>query len=134
VPNLGNVNFLGGTTIGILFNGTDTYTITQAGVYVLHCILNISAESLPDNTFVVLLNEGTGTEAETAPSSNSGTSGQISVVRVGIYSVGDTISIRNHAPNRVPPPGSDSVELVEADGILGSAGHFSLYRIADGAV
>lgn len=91
IPNLGNVNFSGGTTIGIPFNGTDTYSITQAGAYVQHCILNISAESLPDNIFVVLLKEDTETEAETAPSSNSGTSGQISVVCVGIYSVGDTI-------------------------------------------
>ncbi|MFJ7732102.1 hypothetical protein ACIQXF_09425 [Lysinibacillus sp. NPDC097231] len=107
---------------GIDFNGTDTFIITGAGLYSLDVVLNFAVGTPAQSYFGVSINGG----ALVAPSSNANTVGQISVIRVNLQSVGETIRIVNGSPN--------SVTIAETTGVIGSAGHISLYRFADEAM
>lgn len=109
------------STSGVTFNGTDTFTITREGLYYLDVTLNI-VSTTANSTFGISINGGD----IVAPSSNASTTGQISVIRVGNYSVNDTIRIVSKSPN--------SVDLKNGTSVLGSAGHLALFRFADARI
>ena len=112
---------LGTTTFsGITFNGTDTLTIIEAGLYMLNVVLNFATGTVANSGFRVLLNG-----LPVAPIANADTVGQCTVIRVAMYSTGDTISIQNFAPNSVT-----IVDSISAGN--GSAGHITFFRFADG--
>ncbi len=104
---------------GIDYNGVDLFTITNPGVYLLLCTLSFNPGTPVGTSFAIQLNG-----ASVAPACNTGTDGQISLVRTGIYAVGDTIRIVNQSANAVTLQHGNTASLSDA-------GHFCLIRIAD---
>ncbi len=120
VPAGGLVDINGaGVVEGLNFNGTDTFSIITPGLYYLGCTLNFAAGTTADSVFQVNIN---GTLV--APAANASTGGQMSVISVQMYNVGDLVSITNFSTN--------AVTLADGSGVLESAGHFCFFRFADG--
>lgn len=107
---------------GIGYNDVDTFTITNPGLYYLACTLSFEPGSSVGTSFVILRN---GLPA--APACNTDSVGQISVIRIGFYDVGDTIQIINQSANPATLQHGNTASLSDA-------GHFCLFRIADGTL
>lgn len=125
IPVDGTVNFGNGASMtinGIDFNGTDTFTIRTTGIYYLSCTLSFEAGTPAGSTFGISISNA----PLLAPSSNTGSAGQITVHRVGTYLAGQTVRIINSPRN--------AVTLRGADDIAGTLGHLALFRFADGGV
>ncbi|MBD2794716.1 hypothetical protein ID857_21305 [Xenorhabdus sp. CUL] len=84
----------------------------------IHVVLNFAAGTPANSNFSVLLNG-----SQVAQSANADTAGQISVIRAGIHSIGDTISIINTSAN--------PVTIVDGTGSP-TSGHSVIFRFADG--
>ncbi|RGP42328.1 hypothetical protein BTW32_31305, partial [Bacillus thuringiensis] len=114
------------TIFGIDFNGTDTFTITNPGLYVLGVTLNYNPATGGNTVFAVSLNS---TATIVAPAANAGTVGPISIIRIAMYTSGTAIQIRNRSTGQVTiKNGNDPT----GNELLNSAGHIIFYRIADG--
>lgn len=114
------VTYGSNTTAGFTFNGSDTFTASRSGIYALTVVLNLAAGNQAGVSFGVSINGGDFV----APSTNAGTVGQLTVIRVANTAAGSAIRIVNTA--------SVSATLANAPSIGGSAGHLMIFRIADG--
>jgi hypothetical protein len=106
----------------ITFDGISTLTLSEGGIYVVAAALSFAAGTPALSYFGLSVSGG----ALIAPSTTADTIGQITVLRVANYAPGDTIQVINGSGN--------PVTLANATGVIGSAGHFTLYRIADGGL
>ncbi|PGL86539.1 hypothetical protein CN931_06030, partial [Bacillus sp. AFS054943] len=77
---------------GITYNGTDTFTIIEPGLYFIDVTLNYAPNTPANSTFAVSINGDTN---GVAPATNANTLGPISVIRVQNYSAGSTVRIIN---------------------------------------
>ncbi len=128
VASLGKIrNYLAVVAAGISFNGTDTFTVSYPGLYSLSAVLNIAPKTPADSMFAVSLNDST--TLYYAPSSHSGTDGQFSLIRIGYLPADTTLALINLSAHAVSLQNGDSAVTDNK----GSAGHFCLYRFADGA-
>jgi hypothetical protein len=107
---------------GINYNGTDTFTITHAGIYSLTCALSLNADNVAGSTFLIEING----ESTVAPAANLGTVGPIVLIRVGYYAAGTTLRIINGSGH--------TVTLSYACGLTSNTGHLSLFRFADDGI
>jgi len=106
---------------GVEYNGYDTFTIKTQGIYSITCVLSLAQGNQHDNTFYIELNG-----ASVAGTANMGTSGQITLTRVGFFAADTTIRIINGS--------SHDVELTNSSTNVNSTGHLSLFRFADAGV
>ncbi|PFI23089.1 hypothetical protein [Bacillus cereus] len=109
---------------GITYNGTDTFTIIESGLYFIDVTLNYAPGTPVNSTFTVSINGAIGV----SPATNADTVGPISVIRVGNYSAGDTVRIINDSPNPVIIANGNST----VGPTLFTAGHITFFRFADG--
>lgn len=114
------------TVTGISFNGVNTFTILQSGLYYLNHTLNFAPGTPAQSHFEVLLNAS----APRASGSNAGTVGPVSLIRVQNYSTGNTIAITNYSPN--PVTIQNALDISGKGEETFSTGHFSFFRFADG--
>jgi len=105
---------------GIDYDGTNTFTITTAGLYSLTCVLSLDTDA-PDNTFYIQVNN-----VSVAGAANWGTTGEIVLTRVNYYAAGTTVRIINGSGHPV------TLRNATANG--SSTGHLSLFRFADDGV
>ncbi|PFA55695.1 hypothetical protein CN402_25690, partial [Bacillus sp. AFS015896] len=111
---------------GITYNGTDTFTIIEPGLYFIDVTLNYAPNTPANSTFAVSINGDTN---GVAPATNANTLGPISVIRVQNYSAGSTVRIINTSPNPVTLANGNG----QSGGLtLFTAGHIIFYRFADG--
>jgi len=112
------VTYVSPNVNGVGFNDTDTFTVTNAGVYALQCVLNLANNNAEGTLFSVRVNN-----QNFAPASNARNAGPLVLIRVSYYDEGTTVRIMNRSGHNV---------LIAEDGTTnGSGGHFCLYRIAD---
>ena len=108
---------------GVLYDGVDTFTIMYPGLYSLTCVLSLAETGgMDDNHFYIELNN----VSSVAGSANMGTSGQITLTRVGHFNTNTTIRIINGSAHTVTLAGSARN--------ASSTGHFSMFRFADGEI
>ena len=107
---------------GIGYNGIDAFTILQAGLYSLTCVLSLSTNNLPHSHFYIEIN---GT-SPVAGSANMAAQGQVTLTRVGNFTAGTVLRIVNGT--------NHSVILSNPPESISGTGHLSLFRFADGEV
>jgi len=110
--------------VGIDFDGINTFTVLQPGLYHLQVTLNMATTNAPDSIFSVAIN---GSPVFFAPSSNADTGGQISIIRTQRYAAGAQIQIRNNSVSDV-----EIVNGIPGELPTSSAGHICFFRFADG--
>lgn len=108
------------TVFGMAYDGVDTLTVTNAGLYYLDCTLSFAPGSTVGTSFAIVVNG-----APVAPACNAGTVGQISLIRVAMLAAGTTIRIVNQSANAVTLQPGNSASISDA-------GHFCFFRFADG--
>jgi len=125
IPNGGAVKFPGLSETpgqfhgeGIEYDGEDTFTIKQAGLYSLTCVLSLDNGNLPDNTFNIEIDGNI-----VAPAANLAGTGEVVLTRVGYYAEGTKLRIINHSGH--------AVTLNNSSATNSSTGHLALFRFAD---
>ncbi|MGH0396113.1 hypothetical protein ACQVRE_30785, partial [Bacillus cereus] len=100
-----------------------TFAISNPGIYVLNVTLNYAPGTTTGSPFAVSINTLVD---PVAPAANADTVGPVSIIRVAMYSSGTQIQIRNRSNGGVTLNNSAFPPTIPF-----SAGHITLYRIAD---
>ncbi|SEA64298.1 hypothetical protein SAMN03159332_2070, partial [Paenibacillus sp. 276b] len=98
---------------------TSVFTIQNAGLYNISVVLNLAAATLPGATIGLSLNNST---AYLAAAVTTATSGQLVLVQVESFAVGDTIQFRNIS--------GFPITIANSSVIANSAGHVTISRFS----